>query len=374
MLKRIINKLFYYNAYAVGIREVSNDSEGMDFRQNPFHMLMPTHNEWYADSFCFDDDGTYYLFMEIMGRNGGKGTLGVASYTPGKGFSSVTEILREDFHLSYPTVFKYGNDYYMLPETNEVKQIRLYKAVEFPYKWELHKVLLDDDRRYVDTSYYQLSESRYLLFSHDMTDRVNEEVDEGSVIKCFCLDMENMELTSVNWIRDAVDEINTLIFQHEKTHPESKGMGTTLVLAVYTKDYLLFGNVGDSSGFVLKDDELRKVTYDHTLVNLLVSAGELTKEEASSHPKKNVLMKALGAALNVDVDIFECDMNMNIREVLLCSDGLTNMLDKEQIEKVLLGEGSVEDKVEKLIRKANNRGGTDNISVAYLTLEEEGDK
>ena len=182
------------------------------------------------------------------------------------------------------------------------------------------------------------------------------------------------KISAINWIRDSVDTINTLIFQHEKTHPESRGMGTTLVLAVYTKDYLLFGNVGDSSGFVLKDDELRKVTYDHTLVNLLVSAGELTKEEASIHPKKNVLMKALGAALNVDVDIFECDMDMNIREVLLCSDGLTNMLDREQIEKVLLGEGSVEEKVERLIRKANNRGGTDNISVAYLTLEKEGDK
>lgn len=182
------------------------------------------------------------------------------------------------------------------------------------------------------------------------------------------------KISAINWIRDSVDTINTLIFQHEKTHPESKGMGTTLVLAVYTKDYLLFGNVGDSSGFVLKDDELRKVTYDHTLVNLLVSAGELTKEEASIHPKKNVLMKALVAALNVDVDIFECDMDMNIREVLLCSDGLTNMLDREQIEKVLLGEGSVEEKVERLIRKANNRGGTDNISVAYLTLEKEGDK
>ena len=182
------------------------------------------------------------------------------------------------------------------------------------------------------------------------------------------------KISAINWIRDSVDTINTLIFQNEKTHPESKGMGTTLVLAVYTKDYLLFGNVGDSSGFVLKDDELRKVTYDHTLVNLLVSAGELTKEEASIHPKKNVLMKALGAALNVDVDIFECDMDMNIREVLLCSDGLTNMLDREQIEKVLLGEGSVEEKVERLIRKANNRGGTDNISVAYLTLEKEGDK
>ena len=178
------------------------------------------------------------------------------------------------------------------------------------------------------------------------------------------------KISAINWIRDSVDTINTLIFQHEKTHPESKGMGTTLVLAVYTKDYLLFGNVGDSSGFVLKDDELRKVTYDHTLVNLLVSVGELTKEEASTHPKKNVLMKALGAALNVNVDIFECDMDMNIREVLLCSDGLTNMLEREQIEKVLIGEGTVEEKLVKLIRKANNRGGTDNISVAYVDFRE----
>ena len=178
------------------------------------------------------------------------------------------------------------------------------------------------------------------------------------------------KVDAVNWIRNSVDEINTLIFQHEKTHPESKGMGTTLVLAILTKDYLLFGNVGDSSGFVLKDDKLHKVTYDHTLVNLLVSAGELTKEEASVHPKKNVLMKALGAALDVDVDIFDCDMD--ISQILLSSDGLTNMLTKEQIEKVLLSEEDVEDKVIKLINKANNRGGTDNISVAYL-IREEGD-
>ena len=174
------------------------------------------------------------------------------------------------------------------------------------------------------------------------------------------------KVDAVNWIRDAVNEINTLIFKHEKSHPESKGMGTTLVMAVLTDEYLL------SSGFVMKDGNLHKVTYDHTLVNLLVSAGELTKEEASVHPKKNVLMKALGAATEVDVDIFDCDMD--ISEILLSSDGLTGMLDREGIEKVLLGEGSVEDKVIRLIRKANNRGGTDNISVAYLIREEGEDK
>ena len=148
-------------------------------------------------------------------------------------------------------------------------------------------------------------------------------------------------------------------------------MGTTLVMSVLTKDYLLFGNIGDSSGFVMKDEKLHKVTYDHTLVNLLVSAGELTKEEAKDHPKKNVLMKALGASTQVDVDIFDCDMDID--EILLSSDGLTNMLDTEQIERVLLEDSDIEEKVIKLIRKANNRGGTDNISVAYLIRDREGE-
>ena len=173
---------------------------------------------------------------------------------------------------------------------------------------------------------------------------------------------------AVNWIRDAFNEINKKIFDYEKSNPESKGMGTTLVLSIVTKDYILFGNVGDSSGFVMKDDHLHKVTYDHTLVNVLVSAGELTKEEAHHHPKKNVLMKALGASLDVDVDIFDCITD--ISSITLASDGLTNMLDREQIEKVLLSDDTVEEKVEKLIKKANNRGGTDNISVAYLVTSE----
>ena len=180
------------------------------------------------------------------------------------------------------------------------------------------------------------------------------------------------KVDAVKWIRAAYEEINSLIFQHEKNNPESKGMGTTLVMAILTDDYLLFGNVGDSSGFVMKDSVLHKVTYDHTLVNLLVSAGELTKEEATNHPKKNVLMKALGASSKVDVDIFDC--NMDIEEILLSSDGLTNMLSKDQIGDVLLENEDPEYKVNKLIQKANNRGGTDNISVAYLVREVGEDK
>jgi protein phosphatase len=121
----------------------------------------------------------------------------------------------------------------------------------------------------------------------------------------------------------------------------------------------------------MKDDKLHKVTYDHTLVNLLLRAGELTPEEAKEHPKKNVLMKALGANNPIDIDIFDCDLD--IKSVLLCSDGLTSMLEEDQIEKVVLSELEIEDKVIKLIRKSNNRGGNDNISIAYLEFEERED-
>ena len=144
-------------------------------------------------------------------------------------------------------------------------------------------------------------------------------------------------------------------------------MGTTLVLAIKTNDYILFGNIGDSSGFVIKNDKMVKVTKDHTLVNLLVSTGELTEEEAKYHPRKNVLMRALGANNPIEADIF--DVDTSVKGIFLCSDGLTNMITNEQIEKVLNSKLTIEEKVVRLIRKSNSRGGTDNISIAYMQIE-----
>lgn len=169
---------------------------------------------------------------------------------------------------------------------------------------------------------------------------------------------------AINWLKDTVSEANILIYKYTEAYPESVGMGTTIVLSVLTKEYLLFGNIGDSSGFVVKNKKLHKITTDHTLVNLLVRSGELTEEEAKEHPRKNVLMKALGATSTVEMDIF--DVETDIEGIMLCSDGLTNMLDDEQINKVLNDNLTCEEKVRKLVIKSNNRGGNDNISIAYL--------
>ena len=171
---------------------------------------------------------------------------------------------------------------------------------------------------------------------------------------------------AINFIKDLVSEANVKIYKYTLEHPESVGMGTTLVLVLVTKEFLLFGNIGDSSGFVYKNKKLHKITVDHTLVNLLLRSGRITEKEALEHPKKNVLLKALGAQNSIEMDIF--DVERDVDGVLLCSDGLTNLLDNDHIARVITSTENVEDITRKLIVKCNNRGGNDNITVAYMRM------
>ncbi len=170
---------------------------------------------------------------------------------------------------------------------------------------------------------------------------------------------------AVIWLKEIIDEVNIKILKYAEEHVDATGLGTTCVCSIITNDFLLFGNIGDSSGFVYKKGKLYKVTKDHTLVNILLENGELTESAAKVHPQKNVLMKALGAAEKIDMDIF--DVERDVDGVFLCSDGLTNMLTVEQIEKVLNDENlDIQEQVSKMIMKANMRGGTDNITIAYV--------
>ena len=172
---------------------------------------------------------------------------------------------------------------------------------------------------------------------------------------------------AIDWLRMIVKEINEKIFEYADKNPESKGLGTTLVIAIKTDDYILYGNIGDSSGYVIKNNTLHKVTKDHTYVGMLLNNGRLTEETAKDHPGKNLLTRALGANDPIEIDIF--DIDTSVKGLFLCSDGLTNMLTDEQIEKTLNSNLPIEEVVVKLIKKANARGGTDNISIAYLKKE-----
>ena len=182
------------------------------------------------------------------------------------------------------------------------------------------------------------------------------------------LDSLGTKENAIEWLREIVVEINDKIFDYTKENPSSQGMGTTFVIAIKTDDYILFGNIGDSSGFVIrKDGKLQKATKDHSLVNDMVSIGKITEAEAKHNPFRNVLTRALGANNPIEIDIF--DVDMSVVGLLLCSDGLTTMLTEDQIERVINSDLEVSEVVDRLIKKCNSRGGNDNISIAYLKKE-----
>ncbi|GHV34836.1 protein phosphatase PrpC [Clostridia bacterium] len=169
-------------------------------------------------------------------------------------------------------------------------------------------------------------------------------------------------------LEEAVAEANTAVCGYAEAHPECFGMGTTLVTALVSDGLAVLANVGDSRAYKISNDgEISRETIDHSLVSDLVRLGELTEEQARNHPRKNYITRALGTEESVKCDIFEVKLNAG-EFLLLCSDGLTNMLgDKEILYEVIHG-GEHAGACRRLIAAANHRGGHDNITVALLSM------
>ncbi|CQR25356.1 serine/threonine protein phosphatase [Streptococcus varani] len=172
------------------------------------------------------------------------------------------------------------------------------------------------------------------------------------------------------WMIAVLEEENKKIYELGQTE-EYKGMGTTLEAVVIIEQQMIYAHVGDSRIALIRDGEYTQLTSDHSLVSALVRAGQLSEEEARRHPQKNIITQSIGQHDPVEPDIALKTLEPG-DYVLINSDGLTNMVSKEDIRDILLSEVPLESKAESLIRFANNAGGTDNITVALLYLPEEG--
>lgn len=162
----------------------------------------------------------------------------------------------------------------------------------------------------------------------------------------------------------AIIRANTRLRERASEDFSLNGMGTTLVAATCLGRFLQVANVGDSRLYVI-GDEIVQITKDHSLVEEMVRMGGIGREEARNHPDKNIITRAVGAKDDMEVDFFEWELQTGDM-VLLCSDGLTNMVDDEMICRILKGGGSLRDRVEKLVQTANLNGGKDNISVIVI--------
>jgi serine/threonine protein phosphatase PrpC len=142
-------------------------------------------------------------------------------------------------------------------------------------------------------------------------------------------------------------------------------MGTTVVAATVIGDHLHVANVGDSRLYLINHEAIRQITRDHSLVEEMVRLGEMDKADAKDHPDKNIITRAVGVVPELSVDFFEVELKPG-DTVLMCSDGLTNMIEDEEIKKIVLGQRDIVEKAEKLIDTANENGGKDNITVVLI--------
>ena len=168
---------------------------------------------------------------------------------------------------------------------------------------------------------------------------------------------------------EAMRQANRAVNEAGEGDPDLSGMGTTAVVALLVGtergDRLLIANVGDSRAYHFHDGQLEQVTEDHSMVGEMVREGTLTEEEAAQHPQRHVITRVLGTNPEVDVDLFELQLGEGDR-VLLCSDGLSNELDAEEIIRVLRSIADPTEAAKDLVRRANAHGGNDNVSVVII--------
>ena len=174
----------------------------------------------------------------------------------------------------------------------------------------------------------------------------------------------SQETNPIKLIRDAIELANRGILRESDEHEEMRGMGTTIVVTTIVDRYAYTANVGDSRLYLL-GDTLNQITKDHSLVEEMVRLGEITEAEARNHPDKNIITRAVGATPNVDIDFFDYKVEPG-GMILMCSDGLSNMVEDEDIRRILRRTISIEEKARVLVETANENGGKDNIAVILV--------
>ncbi|TWI55112.1 Stp1/IreP family PP2C-type Ser/Thr phosphatase [Halalkalibacter nanhaiisediminis] len=181
---------------------------------------------------------------------------------------------------------------------------------------------------------------------------------------------EDLHISSVveaeNWLKGHFEQLNTRLYTHAKQNAECQGMGTTLVVALCTEDFVSIAHIGDSRAYIRNEFGFHQKTTDHSLVQELVRTGQITEEEAEHHPRKNVLMRALGTEAETKIDITTL-LAEGEQIILLCSDGLTNKVSIDELNEFVYSDESLDDIAKKCIDLANERGGEDNITVALVS-------
>lgn len=242
--------------------------------------------------------------------------------------------------------YKHNEDYYILPESDEK-----YSITKEKIKQNGNIFILCDGMGGANSG------------------EIASELTAGWIVKDFySQDTSDLSNNISDKLKNIISGVNSRIFKLASEHDQYKGMCTTIAAAYIKDSFLTISSVGDSRAYLLRNKEISQLSEDHSEVWKLYKTGAITKEELRNHPRNNVLSLAIGAKELIKPDeIFSSSTELKKNDIImLCSDGLSDMVPEWRIKKILLSRSSLDKKSEKLVKEANQNGGKDNITIILI--------
>ena len=225
-----------------------------------------------------------------------------------------------------------------------------------------------------EDSYYVPAEGeRFCAVADGMGGHNAGEVASALAVQVFSANMREIDEITAEALRGAVERANEAVYDAALENAEMSGMGTTFSALAQQGDTAYIAHVGDSRIYLVRNGAIMQLTTDHTLVEEMVQKGMITPREARVHPRRNIITRALGTEVGVEVDVLQvavCPKDA----FFLCSDGMTNFVEERQILDIASGEGEWQDKLARLLGIALDNGGSDNITALFAVFEEDADR
>lgn len=214
-------------------------------------------------------------------------------------------------------------------------------------------------------------EAGLLIVADGMGGHVAGETASRLAVETVLNDLGPCSRLSLEKIKAAIIAANDAILAEAEAHPDMRGMGTTFTMVAVKEDNLLLGHVGDSMAFLIDEASIQPITSDHSVSGQLLALGKISPEEAASHPQRHVLTRALGIQERPQVEVRRQPWQTG-QMLLLCTDGLTDVLTYQEIQQIVSGAGGLEDKLNQLLSVAIERGAPDNVTIILAKHDREG--
>ena len=220
-----------------------------------------------------------------------------------------------------------------------------------------------------DSYYLPTGDEQFCAVADGMGGHNAGEVASARAVETFATNMRMAGVLDAFTIRRAIRRANEAVYNEACGDASKQGMGTTFTGLCLGRGMVYVAHVGDSRAYRIRDRKIEQITTDHSLVEEMVDAGLITREEARVHPRRNYITRALGTGWSVEIDVYPQVLRKG-DVYLLCSDGLSGMLDEPELLEVTLSEGTWEERTGRLVQLALDAGGPDNITAMYVTFEE----